>query len=65
MKRVLGHADQEVTAIYNRYAYVKEMRNLLTQWANELLATEKIYYVCGDPANVASGEGPRPTSLAA
>jgi integrase len=65
VKRVLGHADQEVTAIYNRYAYVKEMRHVLTQWANELLATEKMYYVCGEPANVASGERPRPTSLAA
>jgi integrase len=65
VKRVLGHADQEVTAIYNRYAYVKEMRHVLTQWTNELLATEKMYYVCGEPANVASGERPRPTSLAA
>jgi integrase len=65
VKRVLGHADQEVTAIYNRYAYVKEMRHALTQWANELLATEKMVYVCGEPANVACVEGPRPTSLAA
>ena len=65
VKRVLGHADQEVTAIYNRYAYVKEMRRVLTQWANELLATEKMVYVCGDPGNIVCVEGPRPTSLAA
>jgi integrase len=65
VKRVLGHADQEVTAIYNRYVYVKEMRRVLAQWANELLATEKMYYVCGDPANVVSGEGRLPASLAA
>jgi integrase len=35
VKRVRCHADREVTAIYNRYAYVKEMRHVLTQWANE------------------------------
>ncbi len=62
---MLGHADQEVTAIYNRYAYVKEMRRFLTQWANELLATEKMVYVCGNPDTVTSGAGPRPESLAA
>lgn len=26
IKRVLGHSDGSVTAIYNRYGYVKEMR---------------------------------------
>lgn len=29
--RVLGHADGSVTAIYNRYAYVREMRAALDQ----------------------------------
>jgi integrase len=53
VKRVLGHSEQNVTEIYNRYAYVKEMRNVLTQWANELLATEKMYYVCPDSSIVA------------
>ena len=53
VKRVLGHAEQNVTAIYNRYAYVKEMRKVLTQWANELLATEKMHYVCSDSSIVA------------
>jgi hypothetical protein len=46
VKRVLGHSEQNVTEIYNRYAYVKEMRRVLTQWANELLATEKMCYLC-------------------
>ena len=32
VKRVLGHSDQSVTAIYNRYAYVKEVRRVLGQW---------------------------------
>jgi integrase len=38
VKRVLGHADGSVTAIYNRYAYVREMRRVLETWANELMA---------------------------
>jgi integrase len=53
VKRVLGHAEQNVTAIYNRYAYVKEMREVLTQWANELLATERMHYVCPDSSTIA------------
>lgn len=36
IKRVLGHADGSVTAIYNRYGYVKEMRAALERWADEL-----------------------------
>jgi integrase len=36
VKRVLGHSDGSVTAIYNRYAYVREMRKALEVWANEL-----------------------------
>ena len=36
VKRVLGHADGSVTAIYNRYGYVKEMRAILEQWAADL-----------------------------
>jgi integrase len=36
IKRVLGHADRSVTAIYNRYGYVKEMRAVLEQWAADL-----------------------------
>jgi integrase len=38
VKRVLGHTDGSVTAIYNRYAYVREMRRLLKIWANDLTA---------------------------
>ena len=36
IKRVLGHSDGSVTAIYNRYGYVKEMRTCLEKWADEL-----------------------------
>lgn len=36
IKRVLGHSDGSVTAIYNRYGYVKEMRTCLEKWALEL-----------------------------
>lgn len=36
VKRVLGHADGSVTAIYNRYGYVREMRRALDQWAKDL-----------------------------
>ncbi len=36
IKRVLGHSDGSVTAIYNRYGYVKEMRAGLDAWAREL-----------------------------
>jgi hypothetical protein len=35
---VLGHADGTVTAVYNRYGYVREMRDALERWANELTA---------------------------
>jgi len=45
VKRVLGHSDGSVTALYNRYAYVREMRRVLENWANDLRA---------DPAPVQS-----------
>ncbi len=38
VKRVLGHSDGSVTAIYNRYGYVSEMRRALEQWAKALIA---------------------------
>ena len=38
IRRVLGHSDGSVTAIYNRYGYVKEMRAVLHAWAEELCA---------------------------
>ena len=34
----MGHSEQNDSEIYNRYTYT----------ANELLATEKMYYVCPD-----------------
>jgi integrase len=40
IKRVLGHADGSVTAIYNRYGYVKEMREVLERWSTELTGGE-------------------------
>ena len=40
IKRVLGHADGSVTAIYNRYGYVKEMRAVLEQWTADLTGQE-------------------------
>ena len=36
IKRVLGHSDGSVTAIYNRYGYIKEMRGVLEQWVADL-----------------------------
>ncbi|HWX26466.1 MAG TPA: tyrosine-type recombinase/integrase [Steroidobacteraceae bacterium] len=36
VRRLLGHADSSVTAIYNRYAYLREMRAALEAWAREL-----------------------------
>ena len=49
IKKVLEHSDGSVTAIYNRYGYVKEMRGVLEEWARELLADE--------PVDVRSGVG--------
>jgi integrase len=36
IKRLLGHADGSVTAIYNRYGYMREMLAALEAWAREL-----------------------------
>jgi integrase len=46
IKRVLGHADGSVTAIYNRYGYVKEMREVLERWTEDLIGGEF------DPASI-------------
>jgi integrase len=40
IKKVLGHSDGSVTAIYNRYGYVKETRAVLEQWVRDLTAEE-------------------------
>lgn len=42
IKRVLGHSDGSVTAIYNRYGYVREMRRALEAWATELLSDAEV-----------------------
>jgi integrase len=55
IKRVLGHADGSVTAIYNRYGYVKEMRGVLGQWAADLLGAREAMApaaIRGDPADI-------------
>ena len=36
LRRLLGHADSSVSAIYNHYGYLKEMRAALEAWAREL-----------------------------
>ena len=42
IRRVLGHADGSVTAIYNRYGYVKEMRAVLEKWAADLTGLSSV-----------------------
>jgi integrase len=37
VKRLLGHSDNDVTAIYDRYDMIKERRQAMTVWAEELL----------------------------
>ena len=54
VKRVLGHADGSVTAIYNRYGYIKEMRAVLEQWASDLTCNSE-GDVFGLPPAVADG----------
>lgn len=53
VKRVLGHSDGSVTAIYNRYGYVREMRRALEMWANELTAAVDVL----ESASVAPSAG--------
>lgn len=54
IKRVLGHSDGSVTAIYNRYGYVREMRRALTKWAHELTADSEVRVFGADLAQVAA-----------
>ena len=54
IQRVLGHSDGSVTAIYNRYGYVREMRLVLEQWASDLTANgSKITVLSREPFAVA------------
>jgi len=41
VKRVLGHADQDVTSLYNQYGYVIEVRRVLIRLAAELFEDER------------------------
>ena len=36
IKRVLNHKDSSVTAIYDRYTYINEVRDALQNWADKL-----------------------------
>ena len=36
LKRVLDHADGSATAIYNRYSYINELREVLSNWTADL-----------------------------
>jgi integrase len=45
IKRVLGHKDSSVTAIYNRYGYVREMRAALNELAAQISRYEPIQLV--------------------
>jgi len=52
IKRVLGHADGSVTAIYNRYGYIKEMRAVLEEWAQDLISdSDTVAELKPSPAN--------------
>ena len=54
VKRVLGHSDGSVTAIYNRYAYVREMRRALEHWANDLTGASRLLPAGIAPAQAAA-----------
>jgi integrase len=60
VKRVLGHSDGSVTAIYNRYGYVREMRRALETWASELLSDGKVSVFGAATAPVAQIKVTRP-----
>jgi len=52
IKRVLGHADGSVTAIYNRYGYVKEMRAVLERWAFDLAGESNVTTLHANSSNL-------------
>jgi len=41
VKRVLGHADKEVTSLYNQYQYIKEVRRVLNRLTGDLMSTSQ------------------------
>src|SRR5882762_8418681 len=61
IQRVLGHSDGSVTAIYNRYGYVREMRAVLEQWAMDLTAEESKIIMFGQESLVLASAAPRTT----
>lgn len=60
IEKVLGHSDNSVTAIYNRYGYVKEMRKVLMQWMGELLIDKPFEIHCN-----AASANPAPSTKTA
>ena len=53
IRRVVGHADGRVTAIYNRYGHVKEMREILERWAEDLIGRGfDAASICREPETV-------------
>jgi hypothetical protein len=65
VKRILGHADQDVTSLYNQYGYVKEVRACLTRMAERLLVGRKMRYVLPDSQVLVPGGGVKDIPLAA
>ena len=65
VKRVLGHTERGATSIYNQYPYLKELRKVLTDMANEILATETMHYVCSDSRFALPNASEPPLSQAA
>lgn len=55
---VLGHAERGAADIFNRNRYVKEMRRVLMELADQLLATEKLYYTCAKTTVVINASEP-------
>jgi hypothetical protein len=43
VRRVLGHADADVTSLYNQYGYVKEVRACLSRLAGLLVGRRMRY----------------------
>ena len=65
LKKVLGHADQDVTSIYNQYRHVKKVRSVLTLWKDDLLSTGKMYYVLPQSRFYNSDSQESPVAIAA
>ena len=36
LSRILNHADNAITGVYDQYSYLEEKRHALQQWADRL-----------------------------